>query len=156
MKEREMLRALLRGKGAHVDTLGVFEGLTLQTAGESPKGAPHTVWQLLGHMIFWQDLALARIRGENPIPPAHAEHGWPFTPAPADRAPFRPRWIASRPVSPSSASSRAGPKVSTVADPEGDERARAHLHHHRAQLLSPGNAYVRDDPRLPRRGGETW
>jgi DinB superfamily len=84
--ERETLRALLRGKGAHVDPLGAFEGLTLQTAGEKLKGAPYTVWQILGHMIYWQDYALARIRGANPEMPAHAEEGWPFAESPADPA----------------------------------------------------------------------
>jgi len=84
MNERQMLRALLRGKGAHVDPLGAFEGLTLEAAGERPKGAPYSVWQILGHIIYWQDFLLARIRGENPQSPAHAEEGWPFPVQPSD------------------------------------------------------------------------
>jgi hypothetical protein len=43
----------LSGKGAHVATQNLFEGLDWKLAGERPAGAPHTIFELLGHMTYW-------------------------------------------------------------------------------------------------------
>jgi hypothetical protein len=162
MKEREMLRALLRGKGAHVDPVGVFEGLTVDTAGERPKGAPHSVWQILGHIIYWQDFVLASMRGSRPAPPAHAEAGWPFPAAPGnpvelqsglDRFETGIAEFDGVLVDPSSDLDRVinPEKGTTVRD--GIAVIVAHNSYHAGQA-----AYVRRMIRAwpPPRGGDTW
>jgi len=76
----------LSGKGAHAETGGVFTGLTWKAAGTQPGGAPHSVFQLLNHMIYWQDWVVKWLDGQNPPVPKHAAGGWPGSPAPASPA----------------------------------------------------------------------
>lgn len=78
--------ALLRGlagTSAHVATARVFDGLPWQLAGKRPEASPHTVFQLLNHMIYWQEYFLAEIGGERPDDPAHWQDSWPGAPEPA-------------------------------------------------------------------------
>ncbi|MFT4416816.1 DinB family protein [Fredinandcohnia humi] len=67
----------LHGKNAHVDPLEVFEGLQWEKAGEKPENCPYSVWQILNHMIFWQDYYLAFLKGRVPNPPENDEVSWP-------------------------------------------------------------------------------
>ncbi|MBX5463986.1 MAG: DinB family protein [Clostridia bacterium] len=76
------IRVALEEVPAHVRPEVALEALGTAAAGRRPEGAPYTVHQLLGHLIFWLDFALAQLRGEEPQQPAHAEEGWPFPPAP--------------------------------------------------------------------------
>ena len=46
--------------------------------------APHTIYQTLHHMVYWQDIALARLRGENPESPQSAAPGWAMPAVPED------------------------------------------------------------------------
>ncbi len=78
-----LLNVLLHGHGAHVATATVFDGLDWRVSGERPPQAPYSVWQLLQHMIFWQDFLLAEVRGETPKGPAHAKGSWPGGDVPA-------------------------------------------------------------------------
>lgn len=73
----------LHGKGAHVDTATVFDGLDWQKAGEKPGDCPHSVWDLLFQMNYWQDFMLAVLKGEKPKSPEHAAESWPDSSAPA-------------------------------------------------------------------------
>jgi len=73
----------LSGKGAHAATKNLFEGLDWKLAGMRPKGAPHSIFQILGHMIFWQDWVAVWVDGKNPPVPKHAAESWPRDPAPA-------------------------------------------------------------------------
>ena len=75
----------LSGKGAHVDAPAVFAGLGWKTAGIRPEGAPHSVFQLLNHMIYWQDWAVKWLDGKKPPIPKHASGSWPGDPEPAGR-----------------------------------------------------------------------
>jgi uncharacterized damage-inducible protein DinB len=72
----------LHGKGAHVDTATVFDGLDWQLAGAKPEGCPHSAWELLSHMVYWQDFMLAYLKGETPKSPEHAAESWPDASAP--------------------------------------------------------------------------
>lgn len=45
----------LSGKGAHVAAEQVFSGLDAKAAGARPENAPHSVFQLLNHIVYWQD-----------------------------------------------------------------------------------------------------
>ena len=78
-----LVRRALTGKDAHVITKTVFDGLEWTAAGLRPPGAPHTLYQLLNHMIFWQDWVLAWLDRRSPAPAEHASVGWPGTPAPS-------------------------------------------------------------------------
>lgn len=49
------VRRALSGKGAHVEAQSAFAGLRWKHAGTERDGAPHTVFQLLNHMIYWQE-----------------------------------------------------------------------------------------------------
>ena len=75
----------LSGKNAHAATKTVFEGLDWKLAGARPAGAPHSIYQLLGHMAYWQDWVVTWLDGGNPAVPKHAGEGWPQDPAPASK-----------------------------------------------------------------------
>lgn len=76
----------LTGGTAHVATRTVFDGLDWKTAGARVDGSPHTLYQLLNHMIFWQDGILDWLDGGSPSMPDHASDGWPRPAAPKSRA----------------------------------------------------------------------
>lgn len=73
----------LRGEGAHVEVLAALDGMSWRLAGERPPGAPHTIYQILNHLIYWQDVFIQRLTGAHAPPPPHAAAGWPGTAAPA-------------------------------------------------------------------------
>jgi len=79
--ERTVANAL-SGKASHVATKSLFAGLDWQVAGSRPEGVPHSVFQLLNHMSYWQDWVVKRLEGEDPPVPEHAEGGWPGGPSP--------------------------------------------------------------------------
>lgn len=68
---------LLDGTGAHASTSGSLEGLDEERAAARPPEWPHSCHDILLHMVFWQDLFLARLEGRPAPLPAHAEDGWP-------------------------------------------------------------------------------
>jgi len=76
----------LTGGVAHVPTHRVFDGLDWRAAGTRVKGSPHTAYELLNHMIFWQDGVLQWLKGRTPAMPEHASVSWPGDPAPTTRA----------------------------------------------------------------------
>ena len=73
----------LSGKGSHAATKDIFGGLTWKVSGVRPKGASHSIYQLLNHMSFWQEWLVKWLDGENPPVPKHAAGGWPGEVAPA-------------------------------------------------------------------------
>jgi len=87
--ERERLDAALRdalsGRQAHVATASVFDGLDWKLAGERPLNVPHSAYQLLCHMVFWQDWVLKWLDRKRPTTPRHASGSWPEAPAPPGR-----------------------------------------------------------------------
>ncbi|HYL16961.1 MAG TPA: DinB family protein [Terriglobales bacterium] len=74
----------LSGKGAHVATPSIFAGLDWKVAGNQPAGAPHSIFQLLKHMTYWQDWVVKWLDGKRPPVPKHASGSWPDTPDPVD------------------------------------------------------------------------
>lgn len=76
----------LSGKGAHAATGNLFDGLDWKSAGQRPGGAPHSVFQLLNHLCFWQDWAAEWLEGGSPKIPKHAAGSWPGAPAPSSAA----------------------------------------------------------------------
>jgi uncharacterized damage-inducible protein DinB len=73
----------LSGKGAHAATKNLFAGLDWQAAGARPRSAPHSIYQLLNHMSYWQNWVVSWLDGGSPPIPKHAAGGWPGASAPA-------------------------------------------------------------------------
>jgi len=86
---RKIVSQSLFGKGAHVPTDTVFQGLNWKQAGTQPPGAEHTVFQLLEHICFWQDWVLQWLDGKKPALPSHAAGSWPVTVGPASAADWK-------------------------------------------------------------------
>ena len=79
----------LTGAGAHAASGAVFDGLDWKLAGARPKRLPHSAFQLLNHIGFWQDWAAAWLDGEDPATPRHAAASWPGAVAPASAAEWK-------------------------------------------------------------------
>jgi len=84
MNERDALREQVYGINSHLHLIHALEGLEPSLAGERVADAPHTIFQILHHMTYWQDITLARLRGENPRRPESSRLGWKTPPAPED------------------------------------------------------------------------
>jgi hypothetical protein len=82
--EKTIGRAL-SGEGAHAASQNVFEGLDWKLAGARPAGAPHSLFQLLRHLIYWQDWVVKWLDGTTPRVPKHASGSWPGGVSPAGR-----------------------------------------------------------------------
>jgi len=83
---REALLRALSGEGAHVEAGKVLDGLDWERAGARPEDSPHSAFQIVNHLVFWQDHALAWLAGEKPPTPAHDAESWPGPERPADPA----------------------------------------------------------------------
>lgn len=79
----------LTGAGAHAESDTVFDGLHWKLAGARPRGLPHSAFQLLNHVGFWQDWAAAWLDGEDPASPRHAAGSWPGAVAPTSAAEWK-------------------------------------------------------------------
>jgi uncharacterized damage-inducible protein DinB len=86
VSERETLKTQLLGVYSHVHMLDALEGLSAEQAGTVPEGSPHSVFQLLSHMIYWQDIGIARMLGTQPPYPKSAAEGWTAAKAPKSEA----------------------------------------------------------------------
>jgi uncharacterized damage-inducible protein DinB len=81
MSERTLIE-LLYGKGAHANSLACVDDVSFELAGRRADNLPHSIWQLVSHLNYWTDYELRRIRGVNPVYPAHAKESWPMDAAP--------------------------------------------------------------------------
>jgi uncharacterized damage-inducible protein DinB len=81
---KKLIVGALSGKGAHVEVRKTVEGLDWKIAGARPDGSPHSIFQLLNHIVFWQEWAVKWLDGEKPPIPKHASGSWPGEAAPAD------------------------------------------------------------------------
>jgi len=75
----------LTGKDAHVEAANVLLGMDWKLAGARPEGSPHSVFQLVNHVVYWQEWAASWLDGKKPRPPRHASGSWPGEAGPADR-----------------------------------------------------------------------
>ncbi len=73
---KQVIGLELRGKHAHVDPLRALEGLPAEIAREHPFKGVHSCWEILNHIVFWQDLILKAIRGEEVKWPEPPVEGW--------------------------------------------------------------------------------
>jgi uncharacterized damage-inducible protein DinB len=67
----------LTGEGAHVEAKHVLDGLDWSITGNQPEGSPHSIFQVLNHLIYWQDWVVSWLDGENPPIPEQAAGSWP-------------------------------------------------------------------------------
>ncbi|WP_052131599.1 DinB family protein [Planococcus sp. CAU13] len=72
----------LHGERAHVDTETVFDGMGWQQAGEKKGDFPHSVWELLFHMNYWQYFMLDILEGDMPDGANADAASWPPTAGP--------------------------------------------------------------------------
>ena len=79
------IRLALSGEGAHADGRHVFEAIDWKLAGVRTQGAGHSLFELLNHLVYWQDWVLKWLDGAPPPLPKHASGGWPGNPGPASR-----------------------------------------------------------------------
>jgi uncharacterized damage-inducible protein DinB len=78
----QLMKDLLRGRGAHADPLASTSGLGPDLAGRRLPGLDHTIWQLVWHMNYWMDYELSSIAGPEVAYPEHAAVSWPVEPGP--------------------------------------------------------------------------
>jgi hypothetical protein len=81
--EKSILHGL-SGEGAHAEAKHAFEGADWEIAGVRPDGVPHSLFQLLNHLIYWQDWVVNWIDGDNPPIPESAADSWPGSVGPAN------------------------------------------------------------------------
>ncbi|MHA2245429.1 MAG: DinB family protein [Candidatus Hodarchaeales archaeon] len=53
-----------QGEWTHIDPKYVFIGLTPITAKKKPNNDTHSCWELLYHIVLWQDTMIKSIKGE--------------------------------------------------------------------------------------------
>jgi uncharacterized damage-inducible protein DinB len=86
VNEREALAVQLYGTPSHKHALHALEGLDFALAGRKLGRASHTIFQILQHVTYWQDISLARLSGDPPPRPSSAALGWTASDAPEDES----------------------------------------------------------------------
>jgi hypothetical protein len=79
---RSHVLELLRGGHAHVNLETALKGLPPKLRGKKPKGAEHTLWQLLEHIRIGQWDILEFSRNPKHVSPPWPKGYWPATEAP--------------------------------------------------------------------------
>ncbi len=72
-----ILKKALRGHDAHLDPMKGLRGLTAEIAQKQTGQGFHSCWDILYHMVYWQDFVLAAIRGEEASWPKVPLEDWP-------------------------------------------------------------------------------
>lgn len=80
----DLLIKALDGDKSHLAASKALEGLTIKTAGRVIENIPYTIWQQIGHINFWQDIMIARLKGENTPDNIEVADGWPPEKSPAN------------------------------------------------------------------------
>ena len=79
---REHVLYLLKDGGAHVDFSAAIKGVPAALRGKRPKGADHSLWELLEHMRLAQWDILEFSRNPEHCSPDWPSGYWPAKPAP--------------------------------------------------------------------------
>lgn len=72
----------LSGKGAHIDPRNIFVGLDWRVTGTRREHVAHSLFQLLNHLVFWQDWVVSWLDGKK-LP--STSNSWRGTEGPAGR-----------------------------------------------------------------------
>jgi uncharacterized damage-inducible protein DinB len=91
--DRDLLMSLLNQGGFHGPDI-VLQGLTADQAVAKPHGLPHSIAEIVAHMLYWQDWFNDCAAGGFTDFPEHAEIGWPAVSADGWAA-LRDRYLAS-------------------------------------------------------------
>lgn len=77
---------VLRGPAWHGDPMWqILEGISVETAAARAVPEAHTIWEIVMHMIFWEEVATERLAGGRaglvqernfPPMPEHTEEAW--------------------------------------------------------------------------------
>jgi uncharacterized damage-inducible protein DinB len=77
---------VLRGSAWHGDPIWqILEGISAETAAARAVPGAHTIWEIVMHMIFWEEVATERLAGRRaglveernfPPMPEHTEEAW--------------------------------------------------------------------------------
>ena len=79
---RSHVLELLKGGHAHVDLQTAIKGVPAKLRGKKPRGAEHTLWELLEHIRIAQWDILEFSRNAKHVSPKWPEAYWPVTAAP--------------------------------------------------------------------------
>lgn len=60
----DMLRIALDGRGSHTQSIKIIDGLDQSMATHASDGDIFTSWELLWHLVFWQDLTIEALMGK--------------------------------------------------------------------------------------------
>ncbi|MFK7848969.1 MAG: DinB family protein [Rhodothermales bacterium] len=74
---KETVLSYLTGEHTHVHPQSVLQGCSWEIAGQRLGQSPHSIYRILNHIIFWQDLYLARMNGQDSRSPDKPSTGWP-------------------------------------------------------------------------------
>ena len=80
----QMIEHLLTGKQSHLDPRKALRDLDWQVAGRRVQQAPNSIYKILNHLVYWQDIYLQRISGVDAPAPARPSLGWPLGQTPED------------------------------------------------------------------------
>ena len=78
-----LLRSALSGTGVHINPVQVLDDIEWEVAGSKPSGSPHSIFQIVNHLAFWQELFLSGLTESQMSAPATAADGWPGSEAPS-------------------------------------------------------------------------
>jgi hypothetical protein len=80
---------VLRGAAWHGDSMWqILEGISAETAAAHAVPEAHTIWEIVMHMIFWEEVATERLAGRRaglveernfPPMPEHTDEAWSKT-----------------------------------------------------------------------------
>ncbi len=59
-----MILNSVSGKGSHDSADNILEDLPWELADRVVRGASHTIWQIVNHLIYWQDFSLDLVIGQ--------------------------------------------------------------------------------------------
>jgi len=71
------LEQILIGDSAHTSPAIILEALSSESAHRAIPGAPHTIYEELWHIAFWQQITLDWVAGVETPFPKHASDGFP-------------------------------------------------------------------------------
>jgi uncharacterized damage-inducible protein DinB len=69
-------RELLTDTTPYLSPRDVLDGITADEAEWRIPGAPHTIAEIVAHMLFWQEWFAGRCDGTSPAMPGSAAPGW--------------------------------------------------------------------------------
>jgi uncharacterized damage-inducible protein DinB len=70
----------------------ILEGLSAADAERRAPGAPHSIAEVVAHMVFWQEWFARRAQGQTEPMAGHAAEGWPEV-APGTWEALRSRFV---------------------------------------------------------------